>query len=159
MLSEFLSSQEIDTLKCGFEYVFKHIADSDDKVDKKENAAFVDFIKRSKNLTSNAAIEILSNYDIEKVRSIATNSLSTKENLKKVALIVDAKLDREEAVEFKKSLIAFGYYVANSSGSFFDHKVSHDEEDALNEIGFAIGLSVKDVITSGVLENILVKLG
>lgn len=159
MLSDYFNSEEIDLLKSSFEYVFQHIADVDDKVDTKESSAFHEFIKKSKNLTSNVAIELLSNYDIDLVKSKSKNGNSYKTNLKLVGELLDRKLDHEEAVEFKKSLIGFGYYIANSSGSFFDHKVSHDEDDALNEVGFAIGISVKDVISSGELNIILNRLG
>jgi len=158
MLNDFFTKEEIDLLKSSFEYVFRYIADSDDKADKKENNAFKTFVGKYKYLTSSLSIELLSNYDIESVRDSSKNSNSIKVNLKNIGMLLDSKLDRDESVEFKQNLIAFGYYIANASGSFFDHKVSHDEEDALNEIGYAIGISVKDLISSGELNTILKRL-
>jgi len=158
MLNEFFNKDEIELIKSSFEYVFRHIADTDNKADKKEINAFQTFIGKYKYLTSSIAIELLSNYDIDAVRNTSKNGNSIKVNLKNIGLLLDSKLERDESVEFKQNLIAFGYYIANSSGSFFDHKVSHDEEDALNEVGYAIGISVKDLIGSGELDTILKRL-
>lgn len=158
MISEIFSNEEIDLIKSSFEYVFNHIAGVDDKIDKKENAAYFTFVQNAKNLESNLAKEILTNFDIELIRSKTNHKKSNRENLKQIAKLIENRLEREEAVEFKKTLIAFGYYIASASGSFFDHKVSHDEDDALNEIGFAVGISASDIFKTGEMENILSKI-
>lgn len=158
MLNERFSQEDIDYIQSSFEYVFSYIADIDGKIDKNENEVFKSILAKSKHFTSEIAIELLSNYDIEKVRSKSKNNYSNKDNLKKIAEKIDNRLDREVAIEFKKNLIVFGYYIANSSGSLFDHKVSHDEEDALYELGFAMGISVKEIVRTGELEKIMKKL-
>ncbi len=157
MLNEKFSQEDIDYIQSSFEYVFSYIADIDGKIDKNENEAFKSILAKSKHFTSEIAIELLANYDIERVRSKSKNNYSNKDNLKKIAEKIDNRLDREVAIEFKKNLIVFGYYIANSSGSLFDHKVSHDEEDALYELGFAMGIPVKEIVRTGELDKILKK--
>lgn len=158
MNSQTLAKEEFDLITLSFEFVFDHIANTDNKADKKEENAFTTFITKTKNLESNLAKEILMNYDVSQMREKSKNGKSNKVNLKEIGNILDDKFNHEDAVEFKKTLIVFGYFIANSSGSFFDHKVSHDEEDSLNEVGFALGISVSDVVKSGELNNLLEKL-
>ena len=156
-LRELFKDDEWKSLKLCFAWAFDYVADVDGKVDKKEIKAFENFLGKSQLLQSILAKEVLIEIsDFETFDSMRKNeSKKDKEGLKEVAVLLDKKLDRKDIIEFKKTVIAMAYSVANASGSLFDHKISDDEEDAIKEIGFALGIPVKDMINSGEIQEVL----
>jgi tellurite resistance protein len=156
-LKELFKDDEWKTLKLSFAWAFNHVADADGKIDKKEIKAFEFFLSKAQNLHSLLAKEILpeiSDYlsSDELRKSVAKKN---KDGLREVATLIEKKLERKEIIEFKKTVIAMAYSIANASGSLFDHKISDDEEDAIKEIGFGLGMSVKEMISTGEIQEVL----
>lgn len=149
---------ELALVRNSFPIIFELIATSDTKIDRKEKTAYNQFLSNIRKLNSPLINEIIVD-DITNIEDLNNNNnKELKNSLRQLNEILDLKLEREEQVEFKKILIAFGYYIAQSSGSLFDHKFSDDEEDILNEIGYILNISVRDLFLSGEIEKILNKL-
>jgi uncharacterized tellurite resistance protein B-like protein len=148
---------EWKSLKLSFAWAFNHVADVDGKIDKKEIKAFENLLSKSQFLQSFLAREVLSEIsDFKASDSMRiSESKKNKDGLKEVAVLLEKKLDRKEIIEFQKTIIAMAYSVANASGSLFDHKISDDEEDAIKEIGYALGIPVKDLLNSGEIQEVL----
>jgi len=152
------NDKELELIRNSFPIIFELIAESDTKIDKKEKNAYNEFLSNIRKLNSPIINEIFFN-DITNAEVLNNNNnKELKNSLRLLNEILDLKLEREEQIEFKKILIAFGYYIAQSSGSLFDHKFSDDEEDILNEIGYILNISVRDLFLSGEIEKILNKL-
>lgn len=67
------------------------------------------------------------------------------------------KASYKYALNFKKTLIAIGIYIGNSSGGMFSSKFSDEEVEALKKVGLMLGVtenqlqqppSIKDLIDS-----------
>jgi len=152
------NDKELELIRNSFTIIFELIAESDTKIDKKEKNAYNEFLSNIRKLNSPIINDIFFN-DITNAEVLNNNNnKELKNSLRLLNEILDLKLEREEQIEFKKILIAFGYYIAQSSGSLFDHKFSDDEEDILNEIGYILNISVRDLFLSGEIEKILNKL-
>ena len=157
-LSELFTVDEQNLLRLSFEFVFNHIADVDSNIDKREVLAFDNFVAKYKKFDSVIGKEILKDYNIDVMnQNYSEQNLSNQAGLRKISELLDIKVDRDTAVDFKKLLIAFGFSISNSSGSLFDHKVSHDEEDALNEVGFALNISVRDMFMTGEIQKLFLE--
>jgi hypothetical protein len=156
-LKELYSEEQWKTLQLSFAWVFDFISGTDKKIDKKETEAMIKIINSGKTFKSQLANEVLSSVsDFDNLQSLKISDVRKhKVGLKEAGALIESKLDRKDAVEFKKALVACGYFLADSSGSLFNHNVSHDEMDALNEIGFTLNISVKDLLQVDSIKSII----
>ena len=78
-----------------------------------------------------------------------------EDGFKKMNELLEAKVSYKDALNFKKTLIAIGIHVGNSSGGIFSSKFSDEEVEALKKVGLLLGVtenqlqqapSIKDLI-------------
>ncbi|MBX3042932.1 MAG: hypothetical protein KIT33_01670 [Candidatus Kapabacteria bacterium] len=160
-LMEKFSTDEIENLKLSVIRVFNYIADIDGKIDKKEVTAIETFLKNIRKFNSELLNELFVELPVigilEEKRSLS--GLGDREGLRYISALLDRKIDREEALNFKKSLIALGYFVADSSGSFFEHNISDDENSALNSIAKDLDLSLREMISTKQIQRLIESMG
>lgn len=140
--------------------VFNLVADADGKIDKKEIHSLEILFSKSSRFDSEIAKDVFADLPsigvLQEQRDLT--SLKDREALRYVSAFLDRKVDREPAIDFKKVLLAMGLYIANASGGFFQEKIHHDEESALNSIAKDLDLSYRDLLNSNQLSIILEKL-
>lgn len=160
VLEDALTQDEINALVIAPARIFNLIAKSDDKIDKKEIQSFENFISKFKKLDSILAQEcfgrISSISSIEELRQLS--AIGDRENLRYISAFLDRKIDHEIAVDFKVTLVAFGYYIAYASGGIFSHKVSDDESEVLNKICKDLDLSLRTLLDAHQIQKILNKI-
>lgn len=156
-IRELLTADDWQVLQMSVASVFKHVALADGKIDKKETKAFESIMANAAKLKSDIAKELIQSIadpsDI--LNMLEKSGEKSKDVLQKASLIMDQKLDEKTSLELKKHLVALGIYIGNASGSLFDYTISHDEKDAVREVGKYIGVSVKDLEQTNILIDII----
>lgn len=156
-LKEKFSAADFETLKLSFYWVFRAVAGVDNKIDRKEKNAFQIFIDNGGKFKSELANDILielkeSGTGIEDLVKLSGKDF--KSGLQETAKVL-AKTDDEISSDFKKLLIAFGAYIGDSSGKFFDFKFSDEEEESLNRIGEYLGTSTQAILHTKIVDRLL----
>ncbi|MBM2815465.1 MAG: hypothetical protein HW421_2227 [Ignavibacteria bacterium] len=131
-------------------WMFFEIAGADGKVDKNEIMALRRICDNSKLLSNQLIVEILDSIGTQIIDSFSTKRFDSSEirnGLKEISQILIGRIDSKEAVYFKKSLIAIGAYIANSSGSYLTSMISDSEEQTLHELSLFLKLRHKDLLT------------
>ncbi len=154
---ELLPDEDWQVLQSSIASIFTLIAGSDGKIDKKEQVAIKTIITNSHKLKNSLAKEIMDSLGSSDnlLRLFELQKLPAREILRKAAFILDNKIDTNDALNYKKYMIAIGVYIGNSSGSVFDFKMSYDEMDSLREAGTALNISVKDLEQTNIILDIL----
>jgi tellurite resistance protein len=155
---EKFNAEDWSKLQNSFLWVFKAIAGVDGKIDRKEKNAMNIIIDNTGNFDSKLGNELLNdlkNMDGDAVAKAEQDTSDLKTSIKEVGEILDKKVDREEAVDFKKLLIAVGAYIGDSSGKWFDYKFSDEEEEKLKEIGRWLNTSTEAFLSTTILSRIL----
>jgi hypothetical protein len=158
--SEKFSDDEIQNLKLSLMRVFNIIADADSKIDKNEVKSLEVFSANAGKLNYDCVTEIFSDLPapgvLEEQRQLS--GLGDREGLRYISALLERKAGHETAVEFKKTLMSFGYFVADSSGSLFEHNVNDDENSALHLIAKDLDISLRDLINSNQVHKIIEKI-
>lgn len=147
-------------LQMSLPMTFLAIAGADDKIDKKEKAAMNIILTNDESFSSELMKEVLHSIGDdgqELIDEYLKTNISTKDGLKEVNSILERKIDRKDAMEFKKTLIAIGAYIGDSSGRFLQSKLSQDEEDQLVQIGYYLDVPVKGLMMTKIMERLLAK--
>lgn len=154
------SDYEVQNLRLSIIRVFNVVANSDNKIDKKELASLDLILTKSKKFESDLARQVFAESTSIGVlqEQCSISVLKDREGLRYVSALLDRKVEREHAVSFKKFLLATAYYVASSSGSFLMDKVSDDEASALNWIAKDLDLPLRELLNSNQLTNIIEKI-
>lgn len=155
---EQFNQNELQLLRESFLLVFKSIAGVDSKIDKKEQKAFLNVLEHSNAFDNELAKEILNeirNNQDTIFENINDTDKEINSKLENIGKILDTKLSHEEAIDFKKLLIAIGAYIGESSGKWLDFKFSTDEEQKLIEIGRLLNTSTEAFISTSVIKEIL----
>jgi tellurite resistance protein len=159
-LSEILSEGEINELVLAPVRIFHLIAEADDKIDKKEIKSFEYFLANAKKLDSELSLfcfnKVSNMSQLEELKSLS--KIGNRESLRYISGFLGRKVEREIAIDYKITLIALGYYIAFSSGSFLAHKVSDDESDVLSSICKDLDLSYRELLSSNQIQKILDKI-
>lgn len=157
---EKFSDDEIQNLKLSLMRVFNVIADADGKIDKKEVKSLEIFYANADKLKYECVTEIFSELPapgvLEEQRQLS--GLGDREGLRYISALLERKAGHETAVEFKKTLISFGYFVAASSGSFFEHNINDEENSALHLVAKDLDMSLRDLINSKQIHKIIEKI-
>lgn len=135
------SSDEWSVLESAPMGVFISVANADGKIDKKEIKAFISVLKNHNEFGNELTQEVLRSVGNKYDENENFDKVALEENLKKVAEILEQKIDFKEALNFKKTLIATGIHVGNSSGGLFASKFSEEEVEALKKVGSLLGVT------------------
>lgn len=157
IISEIFEEDEILNLRLAASRVFNLISDNGDKVDKKEIRAFEKFISKARRLESELAKELFAGMSSFNVldEQRKSSGLDDRDGLRYISSLLDRKLERELAIDFKKTLLALGFYIANASGSIFGDKVDDDETSELILIGNDLELSYREMFNSNQIQRII----
>lgn len=159
-LLSIFSADEVQNLRLSIIRVFNIVANSDGKIDKKELANLDLVLSKSKNFDSDLARDLFSSpvsiSTLQEQRDLS--GLKDREGIRYISALLDRKMERELAIPFKKTLIAIAYYIASASGGFLQHKVNDDESSSLNLLAKDLDLSLRELLNSNQLTNIISKI-
>jgi hypothetical protein len=77
------------------------------------------------------------------------------EDLKQISTILEEKVPYKDILNFKKTLIAIGIYVGNSSGTIFSSKFSDEEVEAIKKVGLLLGVSENQLQQSPSIKDLI----
>ncbi|MBI5325871.1 MAG: hypothetical protein HZB41_11475 [Ignavibacteriae bacterium] len=142
--SEVFSGTEWKTLQFSIFWMFNAVAKADGKIDKKEMDALQHLIKNSSAIINHLAWTVISS--IEKEFDIIfaefeTDKREVIDGMREVSDLLNKKVNPKTAVEFKKTLIGIGFYIANASGKWIGSKVCAEEGIAIKLAGMNLRLS------------------
>jgi len=136
--------------------VFNAVANADGTIDKKEIKAFHKVLQNYTELQNDLSREILKSV-AENFNEDDVDLSNLNTDLAKVTKVLETKVSYKDALNFKKTLIALGIHIGNSSGGIFSSKFSDEEVEALKTVGTSLGVSesqlqqspsIKELITS-----------
>jgi uncharacterized tellurite resistance protein B-like protein len=139
-------------------WVFNAVAGADNKIDKKEAKALDSVVANSGKFFNDLAREIFMEIqkDFEHIKvDFEKETRSVEAGLQEVAQLVEAKVNPEIALNFKKTLIAIGVLIGHSSGGFFGSKLSEEEIAQVERVGELLNVSVKELQKPPDLQQIL----
>lgn len=135
------TDEEWAVLEAAPYYVFNAVADADGEIDRKEVKAFKKVLQNYDEFPNELTQVVLesfgTNYDEDEVKDTS----KMEEDLKKIPTILEEKVSFKDALNFKKTLIAIGIHVGNSSGGIFSSKFSDEEVEALKRVGILLNVS------------------
>ena len=108
---------------------------------KKKKKAFIQVLQNHKEFNNDLTKELLlgigKNYNEDS--EIDTSNMENGFN--KLNTLLEAKASYKDALNFKKTLIAIGIHIGNSSGGMFSSKFSNEEVEALKKVGLLLGVT------------------
>ena len=138
------SKDEWKTLQFSIFWVFNTVAQADGKIDKKELDALSHLMKNSSAIINELARDIITTIEIDflKIKEEFDNDKrEIIDGLREVSDLLNSKVNLATVVNFKKTLIAIGFYIANASGKWLGNKVSSEENIAIKLAGMNLRLS------------------
>lgn len=159
-MKEQFNDQEWALLQKTPAFVFAMIASADGAVDKKEAEAFVKFCSNKGKFKSELFNIVLpdnpKNYLDEVVPKIDRTKI--KDTLREIDITLDLKINPTDSKAFKHHLIALGVYVANASGKMFQHKISEEEDEAINKFAKYIDIDAAQLFRTTLVDEIIQKI-
>lgn len=152
------TNEEWKTLQFAHFWVFKSVAGVDNNIDTEEKIALQNIMENASKFTNPLIREIMMGieFNIDGITaSFYDDTRSISEGLMQVADIIEAKINKDMAVVFKKTLLAIGIYIGHSSGKWFASKFSKDEVAALKEAGLYLRISELELQQPPYLDDIL----
>lgn len=132
--------------------IFILMALADGKIDLKEITALVEVVLKPEmfgndffvKLIRDSIPQINEKSIPEYLSSIMNDSSDYKKKLQEISMVIDEHFDSESALEFKKTLIKFGYKIADASGGIFGFgsRVCKQEKVILKAIASILGITV-----------------
>ncbi len=134
---DLFTEEEWSTLELSVPWIFQAIAGVDNKIDFFELDA-INFVQSNSNKFKCTLIkEILSSmkYNIEDIANVyAIDQREIKTGFGEITQILKKKISEEEALLFKKSVLAIGMYIAYASGDLLSSKMSNLESQTIFEL-------------------------
>ena len=155
---EQFTQQEWRTLQLTVMWVFQAVAGADNKIDKKEKAALQQAMNNSKRIINDLAREVIdsiksSQENVDDV--LAADQREMWHGIREASAILSKKIDPKIEIGFKKTLIAIGVHIGESSGSLFGNKFSKDEVEVVKQLGALLGVSVVDLKQPPTIQQII----
>jgi len=155
---DLFSEKEWATLEISALWIFQAVAGADKKVDVHELDALSFVQDNSDKFKSDLLKEVLSSlkYNIDDIST--AYEVDTREigvGLREMADLLDGKVSNEEAMLFKKSLLAIGMYVAYASGDIFSSKMSNLESQIIIELSLYMRISKQEYRESPTVEELM----
>jgi hypothetical protein len=154
------SSEEWSSLTHTPLLIFQAVAGADGKIDKKEKKAFSSALA-SNNISQPLSAEVLESAksqfsESETIPDYTLSDIALK--LQQVDEALKGNIEQDDSLNFKKTMMALGLHVANSSGGFFGSNLSDDEVNALKKVGSYLNLSVTQLQQSPTVQELADKL-
>jgi len=154
---------EWQTLQFSIMWVFQSVAGADGHIDHKEQMAIKYVTTNSWKFQCDLVSELLEAMHVNPAHVFKMSKADVRgiENgLKSAAKMVEAKVSIQEAIMFKKSLIAIGYLVANMSGEENSSlknlsNISVEEMDALAKAAYYINLDADSMAQPPTVQEIV----
>lgn len=154
-IKDSLTPDEWEVLEKSAFLVFHSVANADGVIDKKEKKAFLQVLQNynefNNELTKEVLLSVSKNYNEDSTIDIS----NMDEGLKKISLILEEKVPYKDILNFKKTLIAIGIYIGNSSGGIFSSKFSYEEVEALKKVGLLLGVSENQLQQSPSIKDLI----
>lgn len=156
-IKEKLSNEEWNILEKSTFLVFHAVANADGVIDKKEKKAFLQILQNYKEFNNELTREVLSSVSKNYNEDSNIDSSTMEEDLREISAVLEDKVPYKDILIFKKTLIAIGVYIGNSSGGIFSSKFSDEEVQVIKKVGLSLGVtenqlqqspSIKDLIDS-----------
>ncbi len=119
------STEEWRTLQFAHFWIFQAVAGVDMKIDTEEKIALQNIMENGSKFENPLAREIMMGieFNIEGITAAFTDDKrSIEQGLINVADLLDAKIDKEIALVYKKTLLAIGIAIGQASGKLFSAK-------------------------------------
>lgn len=158
---DFFDQDEWLTVQFALMWIFRGVAGADGKIDKEEQTALNQVISSADNFEEQLIKDVF--YSIQQnpgiiFRQSINDTRNFRTGLYDTARILDQKVSLEEAMMYKKTLIAIGIFVANASGDGTNRKnISDQEVGTLSKLAHYLKLDMKDLQTNPNVEDILTK--
>jgi len=136
-------------------WVFNSVAAADGVIDKREVKAFKRVLQNFSEFGNDLTREVLSSAGLNFQEDNEYDLSKLGDALGEVAGILEKKAGKENCLIFKKTLIAIGIHVGNSSGAIFSSKFSDEEVDALKEVGTLLGVTEDELAISPSIKDII----
>jgi tellurite resistance protein len=125
-------------------WVFNAVARADGKIDKKEIDALSHLMKNSSAIINELARDVVASIekDFHKIKSdFDSDKREIIDGMREVSDLLNVKVNQKTAVNFKKTLLGIGFYIANASGKWIGSKVSAEESIAIKLAGLNLRLT------------------
>ncbi|ROL59717.1 hypothetical protein D9V86_10280 [Bacteroidetes/Chlorobi group bacterium ChocPot_Mid] len=152
------TTEEWRTLQFAHFWVFKAVAGVDKNIDTEEQIALHNIMENGSKFENPLAREIMMGleFNIDGISAaFADDRRSIDQGLIDVADLLDKKIDKEIALNFKKTLLAIGIAIGQASGKWFASKFSKEEVAALKEAGLLLRVSEQDLLKPPLLNDII----
>ncbi|MFH1051376.1 MAG: hypothetical protein V1779_10670 [bacterium] len=152
------STEEWRTLQFAHFWIFRAVAGIDQNIDTEEKIALQSIMENGAKFENPLAREIMMGIEFN-IDGISAAFADDKRNIEKglidVADLLDNKVDKETALNFKKTLLAIGISIGQASGKWFSAKFSKEEVGALKDAGLFLRVSEDDLQKPPLLNDIL----
>jgi hypothetical protein len=136
-LRDLFTQVEWETLEISVLWIFQAIAGADKKIDIHELDAIAFIQENAHKFDCELLKEVLSSvkYNIEDISDIyKIDNREINTGLRDLAELLSKKVEKHDALLFKKSLLAIGMYIAFASGDVLSSKMSNIESQTLFEL-------------------------
>lgn len=159
-MKELFSEEEWSLLENSILWMFHSIAYADRVIEPEEINAMKRLKSMSDKFDSKLIQEILNSLELsdEDYHNTYNYKARARIGLNEIARLIDNKLTDEEALLFKKSLLASAIYIAKSSGLDESKYISFEEMRAIKELSHLIDISPIDLTKSPTLDEIINRL-
>lgn len=158
---EVFSSEEWLQLEKSIIWMFLAIAGADKRIDKSEIAALTEIRKHSEKIQNELARDILSGTDFSEsniASLLSKDQLEIRKELRELSEMLDNRIEHNNALLFKKTLLAMGTYIANASGDTLLPNISNEELQTLTEISLYMRISRTEMHNEPTVEDIYTNL-
>ena len=138
------TNEEWKTLQFSIFWVFNAVARADGRIDKKELDALSHLMKNSSAIINELARDVITTIELDFTRikeEFDNDKIEIIDGFRKVSDLLNSKVNQKTIVNFKKTLIAIGFYIANASGKWLGKKVSSEENIAIKLAGMNLRLT------------------
>lgn len=153
-----LTDYQWDTLALTPLWIFPTIALADGNFDEREREALFSISSvayKFDNTLLNEIVEYYKHNFDSILKKFYDDNRKIKTALKDVADILEKEVPEEIADNFKKIMLAIGYYIANASGDEFAGKISPRERKTLVELAKSLRINVKKFEEKPTIHDIL----
>ncbi|MFH1051587.1 MAG: hypothetical protein V1779_11760 [bacterium] len=157
---ELFSEEEWKTLEFSIIWMFQAVAGADKNIDTDELKALAVLKEKSEKFDCDLLKELIPSFhfDLDTIADYFTvDHRSIKTGLREIADIIDNNLSAEQAMLFKKSLLAIGMFIAYASGDVLSSKMSNDELQLLVELALFMKMSISDYRKTPTVEELMEK--
>lgn len=153
-----VNSDEWNTLLYSVMWVFHAVAGADGIIDKKEQMAIKTVCSKAGALNSELAEEILKETDNNignLFRQSMNDSRDYKVGLIETIKVLNQHLTPETNTNFRKVLLAIGFYIGNVSSDSGGNRLSKEELKVIGTLAGLLQISKEDMNTSPTVSEIM----